>query len=142
MAYKLSRVDVWVVDMQNKPGMMARVLEALGNAGASLEFVVARRVSENTARAFVAPLRGARQMKAAADVGLVKARGMHCLRMDGPDKPGLGARLTRYLADHGVNLRGLSAAAIAKRCVTYIAFATEDDLKLAMRLAKKALSGR
>lgn len=139
MAYKLSRVDVWVTDLVNRPGMLARCLEAISNAGGNLEFVVARRVTERTARAFFAPLVGARQQKAAADVGLQKAAGMHVLRIEGPDKPGLGARITRAIADANINGRGLSSAAIARKMVCYIAFGSDTDLKQATKVLKKAL---
>lgn len=142
MSFKISKVDVWAVDLYNRPGMLARVLEALANGGANLEFIVARRVTENTARAFVAPLRGAAQLKAAREVGMARASGMHSLRIEGPDRPGLGALLTRRLADAGFNLRGLSAAALGKRSVTYIAFKTAAEAAQAMRVLKKALSGR
>jgi hypothetical protein len=142
MAFRISKVDVWVVDLYNRPGMLARVLEALANSGANLEFIVARRVTENTARAFVAPLRGAAQLRAAREVGMAKASGMHSLRIEGPDRPGLGALLTRRLADAGLNLRGLSAAALGKRSVTYAAFKTAAEATQAMRVLKTVLAGR
>ncbi len=142
MAYSISRVEVWAGDLVNKPGMLARVLEALAGAGANLEFVVARRVSNNTARVFVAPLKGARQTRAAQDVGLVRASGMHSLRIEGPDKPGLGAEITRKLADQGINLRGLSSAAIGRKSVCYIAFASTDDLATGQKALRKLLGGK
>lgn len=142
MAYSISRVEVWAGDLVNKPGMLARVLEALAGAGANLEFVVARRVSNNTARVFVAPLKGARQTRAAQDVGLVRASGMHSLRIEGPDKPGLGAEITRKLADQGINLRGLSSAAIGRKSVCYIAFASTDDLAAGQKALRKLLGGK
>ena len=49
------------------------------------------------------------------------------MRIEGPDKPGLGAQLTCALAKAGINLRGLSAAAIGKRCVVYLALDTAAD---------------
>lgn len=137
MKLKIQKAEVWVVDVVNKPGMLARVLEALAGAGAALEFVVARRVTENTARAFVAPLKGARQARAAADVGMQKAAGMHTLRVEGLDKPGLGAALTRRLADAGLNLRGLSAAAIGRKSVCYVAFKTAGEAAAAQRVLRR-----
>jgi predicted amino acid-binding ACT domain protein len=140
MAFSIKPVEVYVADTMNRPGMLARILEALAAAGANLEFVIARRVTENTSRAFVAPLKGARVLRAAADVGLVKAAGMHALRIEGPDRPGLGAAITRAIAAEGINIRGLSAASINKRSVCYIAFATKADVSAAMKAARKTLS--
>jgi hypothetical protein len=142
MAYSIKPVEVYATDTMNRPGMLARILEALAAAGANLEFVIARRVSENTSRAFVAPLRGAKVMRAAADVGLVKAAGMHAFRIEGPDRPGLGAKITRAIAAEGINVRGLSAASIKKQSVTYIAFATKGEMASAMKAAKKALASK
>lgn len=139
MSFIIRKVDIWAVDVLNRPGMLARVLESLSNAGANLEFVVARRVTENTSRAFVAPLRGATQTRAARAVDMVLANGMHCLRVEGPDRPGLGAELTRRLGDSNVNLRGLSAASIQGRAVCYIAFAAEPDCRKAATILSKTL---
>jgi len=118
------------------------VLEALTNAGAELEFMVARRASDTTSRVFVAPLKGKKQVQAAADVGMVPAKGMHAVRVEGPDRAGLGAKLTRALADQGINLRGVSGAALAKKTVIYFGLGGEEDGKNAARVLKKALSGK
>lgn len=141
MAYRIGKIDVWVGDVMNRPGSLARVLEALANSGGNLEFIVARQVSRNTSRVFVAPLTTAAQRKAAGDVGLVRAAGMHSLRVEGPDKPGLAAGLARELADAGLNLRGVSAAARDKKVSLYFGFSSADDLKSATRVVKRALGG-
>jgi predicted amino acid-binding ACT domain protein len=48
------------------------------------------------------------------------------LRVEGPDQPGIGERMLRAIADLGINLRGVSAAAIGGRFVTYIGFCRAD----------------
>lgn len=142
MSTKIAKADVFVVDVVNRPGMLARVLEALHNAGANLEFVVARRVNDDTSRVFLAPIKGAKQTRAAGDVGLRRAEGMHAIRVESPDRPGLGSRMTRAVAAAGLNIRGLSAASLGKRSVCYLAFATAEDAALAGKAIKKALSGK
>ena len=141
MAYSVSKVQVWAGDVLNRPGMLARVLEALRLAGAQLEFLVARRISEDTCRVFLSPLRSAAERRAAGDVGLVPAAGMHALRVEGPDRPGLGADLSRAIADAGINVRGASAAAIGRSTVFYLAFATAAELSAAMKVAQRSLRG-
>ena len=141
MAFTITKTDVYVVDVMNRPGMLARILEALTNAGAGLEFVIARRVTDNTSRIFVAPLQGTKVLRVAADAGLSRATGMHVLRVEGPDRAGLGAWITRGLAADGLNIRGLSAASIGRKCVCYVAFATADELKRAARILKSILRG-
>jgi UTP:GlnB (protein PII) uridylyltransferase len=140
MSASIRATQVWVGDIRNRPGMLARLLEALSNAGAALEFMVVRRVTENTARVFLAPLSGKAQKAAAGDAGLTPAAGLHALRVGAPDRPGLGAELARAVADAGLNIRGASAAALKKTCVLYFAFKTDPEAKLAARVLKKALA--
>ena len=73
MSFSVKPVDAYATDVMNRAGMLARVLEALTNAGADLEFVIARRVTQNTSRVFVAPLKGAKVLRAASDVGMQRA---------------------------------------------------------------------
>jgi hypothetical protein len=142
MAYKIAKVTVFAADMFNQPGRLARALEALRNAGANLEFVIGRRVTERTSRVFLAPLKGAKQIRAAADVEFRAAAGMHVIRIEGPDRAGLGADMTRALADAGINIRGISSAAFKKFSVCYLAFASAADLAAATRVLKRALRKR
>jgi hypothetical protein len=47
--------------------------------------------------------------------------------------------MTRALADAGVNLRGISAAALGRRSVTYFAFDSAEDAANAIKLLRKIL---
>jgi hypothetical protein len=136
VALKISSVTVYACDMFNQPGRLSRALEALRNVGANLEFVIGRRVTERSSRVFVAPLKGARQIRAAADVEFRPAKGLFVIRVEAPDSPGLGAALTRALADAQINIRGISAAAFKKHSVCYMAFATDAEAKAATRILK------
>ena len=91
---------------------------------------------------FLAPLKGTAQTRAAKNVGLSKATVLHSLRLEGPDRPGLGTKITATVADAGINMRGLSAAALGKRSVCYLAFDCAADAQKAGRLLKKALGGK
>ncbi len=139
MAYTVKPVDVWAADIMNRPGMLARVLEALSNAGAQLEFMIARKATDRTSRVFVAPLTNTKQKKAASDSGLVRASGLYALRIEGPNRPGLGALITRAVAANGINLRGASAAGIGNKALFYLAVNSEADRKTAMAVVKSAL---
>ena len=48
-AYTVSKVDVWVGTIRDRPGGVAEKLEALARAGANLEFVISRRAPDNRA---------------------------------------------------------------------------------------------
>ena len=144
MAVQITKVDVWVGEIADRPGGLAEKLEVVAKAGASLEFVIARRQPDKpgTAVVVVTPLKGVKQTRAAQEVGLSKTSSLHSLRLEAADRPGLGAQIARALADVGISLRGLSAAALGRRCVTYLTFDNETDAKKASQVLRKALSGK
>jgi hypothetical protein len=142
MSYTIKRVDAWAGDFVNRPGTLARVLEALTEAGAQLEFLIGRRVTERTSRIFVAPLKGRKQQSAAREVGLVPAESMFAVRVEGPDRRGLGAEMSRAIASAGVNIRGVSAATVGRKSIFYLAFKTPDEAKEAMSILRKLFRSR
>jgi hypothetical protein len=142
MPYDISKVDVWAAEMQDRPGGLAGKLRPLADAGASLEFVIARRQPDKPGMSvvFVAPLKGAAATRAAGQAGFTKADGLHTLRIEGPDRPGLGADMSEAVGDAGINMRGVSAAALGRRSIAYLAFETPEDAKHAQGVLKKALA--
>ena len=138
MALKVKGVDVWVASIQDRPGAVAEKLRGLAAAAASLEFVISRRSPEKpgTGVVFLTPLKGAGQTAAAAKLGFRKTT-HSSIRIEGPDKPGMGAKITAALAAGGINLRGVSAAAIGKRFVAYVALDTPADAAKAVRILKE-----
>ena len=141
MAYAIRKVDVWAAEIDDRPGGLAEKLAALAKSGASLEFIIARRAPEKpgTGVVFLTPVKGAKQKQAASAAGLGTTSTLHSVRVEGPDRPGLGTKMTRALADAGINLRGVSAAALGRRSVTYFAFDNAADADNAIKLLKKAL---
>ena len=139
MKLDVSRTDTWASTIDDRAGGLADKLAALAAAGANLEFMIARRAPERRGSGvvFVTPLKGAKQIKAAEAAGFQKSGGLHSLRVEGADKPGMGAKLTSALAEGGINLRGLSAAALGKRYVTYLALDTAQDAAKAAAVVKK-----
>jgi hypothetical protein len=139
MKLNVSRTDTWAATIDDRPGGLADRLAALTAAGANLEFIIARRAPEQRGSGvvFVTPLKGAAQVKAAEAAGFQKTPSLHSVRVEGADKPGMGARLTKTLAEAGINLLGLSAAAIGKRYVAHLALDTAQDAAKAAALLKK-----
>ncbi|HUT33720.1 MAG TPA: amino acid-binding protein [Planctomycetota bacterium] len=138
MALKVSRVDTWAAAIVDKPGGLEGKLDALARAGANLEFVVARRAPDKpgTGVVFVTPIKGAKQAKAAKAAGFCKTKSLNAVRVEGADKAGQGARIAHALAVAGLNLRGLSAAAIGKCFVAHIALDTAAAAAKAMKVLK------
>jgi hypothetical protein len=136
MGLAVERVDVWAASIEDRPGGLAEKLAPLAEAGADLEFAIARRAPDKpgTGVVFVTPLRGDAQGEAGAKAGFAVADSLHSVRVEGENKPGIGAQITRKLADAGVNLRGLSAAVVGERFIMYLALDTADDAEKAMGL--------
>jgi len=139
MAFEINKVDIWVGGLPDRPRALMKRLAVLSKAGANLEFVIARQDKRGKAVVFMAPLKGTAQIRAAAEAELSKAARMHALRVEGPNRPGLGELITRALGDEGLNLRGLSAAAIGGRSVTYLRFRNSDDVQRARRALQRVL---
>jgi hypothetical protein len=141
MAYAINKVDVWAGEIADRPGGLAGTLDALQNAGVNLEFVVARRAPDKpgTGVVFVTPIKGTKQKAAAGAAGLQTTDSLHSVRVEGLDRPGLGSKMTKALADAGINLRGISAAAMGRRAITYFAFDSAADADNALRVLRKTL---
>ena len=136
---KAQRVDTWAATIKDKPGALAARFKALSAAGVNLEFVIARRSPEKRGAGvvFVTPIKGPKQAGAAGAAGFKKTRSLHTVRLEGVNKRGQGARLTQALADKGLNLRGLSAAAIGNKFVCHIAVDSEADANKVARILNK-----
>jgi hypothetical protein len=143
MAYTVDKVDVWAGTIEDRPGGLAEKLEPLANAKINLDFIIARRQPEQpgTGVVFVAPIAGAAESRVAKAAGLSKAQDMFSLRLEGPDKAGLGAKVARALADAGVNLRGYSGAALGRKATFYFSFDDQADAKKAGQVLKKEFGG-
>ena len=141
MAYSIRKVDVWAAEIDDRPGGLAEKLEALAKAGASLEFIISRRTPGNPGKGvvFLTPIKGTKQQRAASEAGLNTTDSLHSVRVEGPDRPGLGIKMTRALADAAINMRGISAAALGRKSVTYFAFDNAEDADNAVKLLRKAL---
>ena len=141
MAYNVKKVDVWAGEIADRPGGLASTLAAVNKAGANIEFVVARRAPDKpgTGVVFLAPVKGAKQKAAAQQAGLATSESLHSVRVEGPDRAGLGAKMTDALAAAGINVRGISAAALGRRAVSYLAFDSAADSDSAVRILKKTV---
>jgi hypothetical protein len=140
MELSVERVDVWAATIEDKPGGLAQVLSALRDAGADLQFVVARRTPEASGKGvvFVAPLQGEQEIRAATQVGFNVTPSLHSVRVMGLDQLGIIAQLTQMLAEGGINLRGVSAAVLGTQFIAYLAVDSSDDAEKAVDILQRA----
>jgi predicted amino acid-binding ACT domain protein len=139
MAIKANRSDVWMAIIDDRPGGAADKLEALAKAGANLEVVLARRTPEHPGQGvlFVGPVEGAKVLRAAQEAGFRKADNIHGVRVEGPDKAGLGSRIARSLAEAGISFRGVQGCVIGRNFLSFIALDSADDAAKAVKILRK-----
>ena len=133
----VEHADVWAATIEDKSGALAFVLAELREAGADLQFIIARRAEPGKGVVFVTPLRGDREIAVAAQVGFNVAYTLHSVRIMGRDRPGIGAELTQKLADGGINLRGFSASVIGIQFLAYAAVDSLDDANKVIEILEK-----
>lgn len=136
----VERVDVWAATIEDQPGALAEVLAALRDAGADLQFIIARRAPQDPGKGvvFVTPLQGDREIRVAAEVGFNVTQRLHSVRVIGRDRPGIAAELTQKLADGRINLRGFSAAVIGAQFVAHVAVDSLQDANRVVETLQKA----
>ena len=134
----VEHVDVWAAAIEDKPGQLAHLLTELREAGADLQFIIARRAESGKGVVFVTPLRGDREIAAAAQVGFNVAHTLHSVRIMGHDRPGVAAEVTQKLADGGINLRGFSLSVIGRLYLAYAAVDSLDDANKVIEILGKA----
>lgn len=139
MKIDVNRVVSWSTEVDDRPGALAEKLNQLSQAGANLEFVISRRSHENPGKdvVFVTPITGAAQTRAAKAAGFAKAESLHELKVECPDKAGIGAKLLSQIAEAGINVRGIAGGAIGRKLVAHFSFESKEDANKAMRILKK-----
>jgi hypothetical protein len=142
MNYDISRVDVWAGEIKDRRGALADMLKTVLDAGASLDFIIARPspVKPATGVLYLAPLEGAAEMKAAQEAGLHPSSHIGALRVEGPDRQGLAEQITRAISDAEINISGFTGGRMGDRCVVYIRFEREEELARAEEVVKSTLT--
>ena len=132
-------VDVWAASTADKPGGVSGILKGLYEAGADLDFVIARRAPDRPGKGvvFLTPIQGDREVKAASTLGFNLTSRVNSVRVEGDNVPGAAARLAELIADAGINIRGFSAAVIGPRYIAYIGFDSSSDAENAARIIQE-----
>ncbi|MBN2003318.1 MAG: amino acid-binding protein [Anaerolineae bacterium] len=135
----VERVSVWAASIPDEPGGLARMLAGLKEAGADLEFCIARRAPEKpgTGVVFVTPLRGDREIAAASILGFNVTKSLQSVRIEGDNIAGSAANITEKLAAAGLNLHSFSGAVIGTRFIIYIALDSDEDADKACEILKR-----
>ena len=142
MGFEIKRVDVWVGELEDRPGALSSKLATVFMVGeADLDFVIARPLQDKPGHGmlYVAPLESEKQAQAAQDAGLHKSQSVYVLRLEGPDHPGLIAGIAGTLSQADINITGLSAAATKRNAIIYVRFVAKEDVTRAADVLRKHL---
>lgn len=139
MTLKVNKVDLWSATIDDRAGAAADKLEPLSEAGADFEFVFTRRTPEQPGMGimFATPVKGAKALRAAQAAGFGKSLGMHSVRIEGANQPGVSAKVMRSLANAGISFRALSATAIGRKFVGFVVLDSAEDLAKAAGLIRR-----
>lgn len=133
------RVEVWAARIEDQPGSLANILTGLREAGADLNFILARREPDQPGQSvvYITPLTGDAELQAAATLGFNLTARVHSVRVEGPNQPGIAATLAAQLAAAGLNLRGFSAAVLGARFILYIGLDSAEDAAKALTVLQQ-----
>jgi predicted amino acid-binding ACT domain protein len=143
MAVTVKNATIWIRKGPDRAGLTAEVLEPLAGAGANLNCVMSYCVpgQADSAAVEVFPIRGRKAEVAARGAGF-EPSSTRCLQVEGDDRPGLGAVLSRAVAEAGVSMNFLVAQTIGRKFSAMIGFGTDAEAVAAANAIKAAARRR
>ena len=143
MSLTVKPITLWRREVENEPGAMAETLEPLADSGADLQIVMGYRLPGHESRAAIEvyPVRGKKAEAGAREGGLAPST-IPTLLVEGDNRPGLGAVISRSLADAGINVAFLVTQVFGRRYGSVIGFESAADAKKAAPLLRKAKASR
>jgi hypothetical protein len=138
VAISVKSITLWRREIEDRPGALAESLAPLADGGVNVQILMAYRIPGGAGRGAVElfPVTG-RRATAAAERGGFSASSIPALLVDGDDSPGLGARLSRAIADTGINLDFVVAQVIARRYSAVFGFGDDESARRAVPVIKK-----
>jgi hypothetical protein len=136
---KVDKIDIWTAEMHDEPGATAGLLKGLADAGADLQFVIARRQLDKPGKGilFVSPIKRGKQEEAARHAGFEPREDVVGVRVEGANQPGLGYKLAQALGAAGLNVRALLGNAIGNQGVVVIAFDDAADADKGVQILRQ-----
>jgi hypothetical protein len=136
MSFKFDRVHLWSCEVADQAGGVASKLAFLAQAGANLEYVYTKRLSDKPGAGilYVAPVTGAAQVRAARTAGLAETDNPIVRRIEGDNEAGLAHRLTQQWALASISFGSLTMAVLGNKFVGYAAFDTVGDANRAAQI--------
>ena len=138
MAVSVKVITLWRREIENRPGMLAQVLEPLAGKGADLQVLMAYRFPGDESRGAVElyPVSGKRLTAAAEAAGMRPAQDIPALLVEGSNRAGMGFETTRAIAENGINLAFLVANVIGSKFSAVYGFDSDADRDRAAAILK------
>lgn len=136
MSFKMDRVHVWAVEVNDQPGGVAGKLAALDAANIELDYVYTQRhpSKPGIGLVYVAPIVGAESEKAARSAGFTEVNDPVVMRLEGDDDAGLAHKLKHAWAEAGINLHGSILTTLGNKFVGFVTFDSVEDGNKAARI--------
>lgn len=143
MAVTVRPITLWRRELQDRPGALADSLAPLTEAAVDVRILMAYRFPGEPGRAAVElfPITGKRATAAADQAGF-GASAIPALLVEGDDSPGLGHRISRAIADAGINMDFVIAQVIGRKFSAVFGFADPQGARSAVAIIKKGSAAR
>jgi len=143
MAVTVKKIKLWRSEVENKPGVLAAVLEPVAGAGVDLQIVMGYRMpgAEEKAAIEVFPVSGKKAKEAAGQAGLAESA-IPTLLVEGDNKPGLGHTVAKAIAEAGINMVFFVAQVLGRRYSAIVGFESDADARKASTIIKKVTGPR
>ncbi len=129
-------MKAFLVDLENKPGELARVTEAIAKKGINIEAVSGATCDESGRLAIVT--RDDAGTRTALEDANRTFKEMEATEVSLPHAPGGLAKAARRLADAGINVEAILPTGMKGQDVT-VAFVTDNPVKAKEALAAAAI---
>ncbi len=141
MSVTVKTIKLWRCEVENKPGVLASVLEPLAMAGTDLHIVMGYRFPGNASKAAIElyPVTG-KKVTAAAQAAGLNAAPVSVLLVEGDNKPGLGYAIAKAISEAGINAAFLVAQVVGKRYSAVFGCETEEDTHKAAAIIRRAVA--
>jgi hypothetical protein len=141
MAITVKKVQLLRCLLQNRPGALAESLKPFAEGGVNLQVIMGY-VYQKDKRHAELEICGAKANTAAAKGKFESAKRVHCLLVQGDDRPGLGYDIARALGSSRINMSFALMQAVGRRYSAVFGFETGASATRAMRVIKAAGSSR
>jgi len=139
MAVTVKEITLWRREIENRPGMLAHVLEPLARSASDVRVLMAYRYPGDETRGAVElfPISGKKATAAAQAAGLARAD-IPALLVEGSNRAGVGFETTTAMAAAGINLTFLVAQVIGSKFSVVYGFDSDADRRKAVSLLRKS----